>query len=735
MKRFVFISLLFLACLLHGGAALAATAGVVRGIVHDPHHRPVANAKVRLQRVDSDWSSTAATNGDGEFRFANLSPGRYSVEVDAEGFRAAKVEVLVGTSETEVLHFPMEIQARGEQVQVRAMGEEMETQSSAERVVTHDEIESTPGATRTDSLAVITEQVPGAVMVHNQLHVRGGHEVLWMVDGVPLPNTNIATNVGPQFDPKDMESMDIQRGAYNAEFGDRAYGVFNVIPKAGFDRNREAELTMGFGSQDSTDDHLSFGDHTQRLAYYASVGGTRTNAGLETNTPRVLHDLRSGGDAMGSVIYNATAKDQVRLTTGYRRDWFQVPDTEPEFAAGVHDTEFEQDAYGIASWMHTFDPRLALTVSPFYHFNSSDYEGSPEDAPVIPRQRRGSGYGGVHSTVTFASDVHDVRVGMMAMGQHDNQRFSVGDGVTPPLTSSAVLWGDEVALFGEDQWRVRDWLTLSGGLRFTRFAGEVEEHSLDPRVGASVRVPKAGVVLRAFYGRYYQAPPLLTLNGPTLALAAVQGFGFKPLHGERDEQMEFGAALPVQGWTLDADYFVTRARNYFDHDPLGESNIFFPLTVARGRVRGWEASVKSPVKDRVRVTLNYSHQWAQALGSATGGLINFTPPPTGWYSLDHDQRDTLTMTTSARLGWRTTASVGVQIGSGFLDGDGPGHLPAHATVDLAATKQIRERWTVGLTVTNVGNARFLIDRANTFGGTHYQLPREVYGEVRFRWKY
>ena len=49
------------------------------------------------------------------------------------------------------------------------------------------------------------------------------------IDGVPVPNTNIATNVGPQFDPKDIDYMEVQRGSFSADAGDRTYGVFNVI--------------------------------------------------------------------------------------------------------------------------------------------------------------------------------------------------------------------------------------------------------------------------------------------------------------------------------------------------------------------------------------------------------------------------------------------------------------------------------------------------------------------------
>jgi outer membrane receptor protein involved in Fe transport len=77
-------------------------------------------------------------------------------------------------------------------------------------------------------------------------------------------------------------------------------------------------------------------------------------------------------------------------------------------------------------------------------------------------------------------------------------------------------------------------------------------------------------------------------------------------------------------------------------------------------------------------------------------------------------------------------SANFAFGSGFLDGDGPGHLPSNNTVDLALSKSLGERWTVGLTVINIANHRFLIDASNTFGGTHWSEPRQVVGEVRWR---
>lgn len=132
--------------------------------------------------------------------------------------------------------------------------------------------------------------MPGANVTYNQLHIRGGHQVTWLVDGVPVANTNIADTVGPQFDPKDINYLEVQRGSYTAEYGDCTYAMFKVVPRSGFERDREAELLVSYGNFNQTNDQLSFGGHTKRFAYYTSINGNRSDYGLETPVPQVLHD-------------------------------------------------------------------------------------------------------------------------------------------------------------------------------------------------------------------------------------------------------------------------------------------------------------------------------------------------------------------------------------------------------------------------------------------------------------
>ena len=49
--------------------------GSIRGIVHDPQHRPVVGVDVTLKSTTSDWSKTTQTDPDGSFSFSAVPVG------------------------------------------------------------------------------------------------------------------------------------------------------------------------------------------------------------------------------------------------------------------------------------------------------------------------------------------------------------------------------------------------------------------------------------------------------------------------------------------------------------------------------------------------------------------------------------------------------------------------------------------------------------------------------------
>jgi outer membrane receptor protein involved in Fe transport len=733
-----FYALLF-GCVTLALSAQATIFGTVRGLIHDPQHRPVSGAQITLHAVDSQWSKATASDNAGEFRFDAIPLGDYNVTVEVPGFSPAHEKVSLGSGREVNVHFALTVAAGNETVQVTDSAASINTESStSSNTVNRQQIAETPGADQTNSLAMITDYTPSAYVVHDQLHIRGGHQVSWLLDGIPVPNTNIASNVGPQFDPKDIDYLEVQRGGYNAEYGDRTYGVFNVVTRSGFERSREAEIVASYGSFNTTNDQISFGDHSQRFAYYGSISFNRTDLGLETPSPENINDQSAGLSGFTSLIFNKTPNDQLRLVASARGDHFQVPNTPDQQAAGIRDVENERDDFVNFSWLHTSANGVLWTISPFYHFNRAHYLGGPADTPVIPEDDRGSNYLGGVVSVGVNRGKHNAHAGIQAFAAHDNQLFGLTDASDPTgaLRQRETLWGSVTALFLEDQYKPTSWLTLNGGLRLTHFGASLSENAADPRLGAAVRIPKLGWVARAFWGRYYQAPPLLTVGGPLLDVAVQQGFGFLPLRGERDEQREFGLTIPLAGWSFDVDNFRTSAKNFFDHDVLGNSNIFFPLTIARARIHGWEVTANSPrVAGRAQWHLAYSHQYAEGFGGVTGGLTDFSPPEDAYFFLDHDQRNTLSTGVNLDLPLSSWASFDYNYGSGFVNGDGPEHLPSHSTYDISLGKTFREKWTVRLTGLNLANSRYLLDNSNTFGGTHFVNPRMIAVQVKYRFRY
>jgi outer membrane receptor protein involved in Fe transport len=732
--------ILFCAALLCGATVARGTVfATVRGIVHDQQHMPIEGAEVRLEAVESEWSQTASTDADGRFHFDAVPMGEYRIRIKRSGFRDLEQTLELRSSAAPVLHFQMQVAGVYQTIVVSGAAGSVSTESSTtEQLISRQAIENSPGANRTNSLAAIANTVPGAYLVHDQLHIRGGHQVSWLVDGVPVPNTNIASNVGPQFDPKDIDYIEVQRGGFAAEYGDRTYSVFNVIPRSGFERSNEGQLLVSFGSLNQTNDYLSFGSHTSRFAYYAGINGNRTDLGLEPPTADGLHGNSNGVGGFSSLIFNATRTDQLRFTASLRHDFFQVPNSPADQLAGTRDAQTERDAFVNFSWLHTFSPGALLTISPFYHYNRAEFAGGPNDMPFTTVDDRSSHYAGGQASLGVVRGRHNARFGVYAFGQKDSQTFGLvaNDGSGTNFSQRVKPSGQLEAIFLGDQFRITNWLTVNGGVRMTHYAGSVSENAADPRVGAALCIPYLGWVFRASYSRTYQAPPLDTLSGSILQFAANQGAVFLPLHGERDEQTELGLAIPFRGWTFDFAQFHNRARNFFDHDVLGNSNIFVPLTIQTARIRAYEITMRSPLLfHRGRVHLAYSRQVAQGRGGVTGGLNGGGSPGPGYFFLDHDQRHTLASGFEAQLPWRSMFSANAAFGSGFLDGNGPQHKPTHTTVDLAISKSIGERITLGLTALNIADRRYLLDDSNTFGGTHFNYPREIIGSIRFRFHY
>ncbi len=766
MRRlYSFLAPLLLAASIPASATVFAT---VHGVVHDPQHRPIAGVKVTLEAADSTFALRTETSSEGEFELPQTPIGVYRLTVAAPGFVLVTRPLTVASGTNPVVHIALQLAPAIQSIQVEGLGISLSATDSATptTLITRADIALTPGADRTIGTEMITDYVPGAYIAHDMLHMRGGHQTSWLIDGISIPNTKLASNVGPQIDPKDIDAIETQRGSYGADVGDRTYGVFNVLPRNGFERSRDAELLISAGNFYSGETQLSLGDHSAATAWYLSLTGSRSSYGVATPVIAIYHDATNSESGFLSLIRNQTPRDQLRLNAQYRQDYYDIPyDPNPGdyettsghySSTGLRDAQSERDSFVIANWVHTLSPHALVSFAPFYHLNQADYNSLPTVLPVSTTWHQTSNYVGGQTDAHADAGPNSFSTGFYSFYQAESDLFGVQVN-TPPGASfpntSASAGAALVEFYLSDHLRLGQYITLLGGERFSIFRGGYSESATYPRIGATVEIPRLRWVLRGFYGHFFQPAPLLTVSSSVLNYAGSLPTGenaFTPLPSERDEEHQFGILIPYKGWSLDVDTFKNRVNNFLDHANLGESNMYFPIAVQGALVRAWEMTARSPeLAHAGQFHLTYSNQIIQQRGNITGGFTCSLPNDpacnmgSSYMPMDHDQRETLNTGFTANMPLRTWFATNVYYGSGFANGlaganegpyNGP-YLPVHTTFDVSAGHAIGERLKLSATALNVTNHRVLQDNSLTIGGFHWNDPRIFSAELRYRFHF
>ncbi|HPG41492.1 MAG TPA: TonB-dependent receptor [bacterium] len=226
-KRFSVISfamfmVMFLVCSLWAG-----TTGKIAGTITDAENGdplPGANIVVRGTNLGS------AADINGNFTVLHVPPGTYTVDVTVIGYSKMTVnDVRVLIDQTFRLNVDMKMEVlEGEAVTIvaerNALREDVSTSVVA---VSADEVQELP-------VASVQSVVGLQAGVQGYLEIRGGgaDEALFLMDGVTLrdprnnqPVSGLALSA--------IKEISIERGGFNAEYGQVRSGIINVVTREG----------------------------------------------------------------------------------------------------------------------------------------------------------------------------------------------------------------------------------------------------------------------------------------------------------------------------------------------------------------------------------------------------------------------------------------------------------------------------------------------------------------------
>ena len=114
-----FSFLLLVAALLATSPALAQSTATLQGTVSDSKGAVLPNATVLVRNRSTSSERTTQTDSEGNYQFAALPVGLYTVEVRVEGFKTQVADqVTIEVAKTVVQNFQMDVGAITEQVLV-----------------------------------------------------------------------------------------------------------------------------------------------------------------------------------------------------------------------------------------------------------------------------------------------------------------------------------------------------------------------------------------------------------------------------------------------------------------------------------------------------------------------------------------------------------------------------------------------------------------------------------------
>ncbi|MCY3772727.1 MAG: TonB-dependent receptor [Gemmatimonadetes bacterium] len=230
MKRIVFLLVLFLG--MAPFPAHAVTSGKVTGFVRDAATRdPLAGVTIRMEGTELQ----AISGLNGEYFILNVPVGTYRIEVQMIGYLPVRTQALTVNSDRSTrIDFELEttIFDLAEPVTITASrtSTRSDLTASSELIVPR-EIESLPVTDLSDLIFLQNGVVRDA---EGDLHVRGGrgNEISYYVDGTSLEDPLLG-GMGTHIQLDSVAELVINRGGFNAQYGEAMSGVVNIVTREG----------------------------------------------------------------------------------------------------------------------------------------------------------------------------------------------------------------------------------------------------------------------------------------------------------------------------------------------------------------------------------------------------------------------------------------------------------------------------------------------------------------------
>ena len=671
-------------------------AGTVAGVVTDPSGAAVPKAALTILNRITNYQQSAGADDKGAFRFTNVPPNPYHLEVTAAGFAPYEQDVDVRGAVPVDLKVTLALAGSTTTVTVEAAGADL-----LENVpYAHNDVDtktlallpiSSPGSGLSDAVMLGS----GAVAADSNgfFHPLGDHaQTSFSVDGQPIGDQQ-SKGFSTQIPLDAIQSMELITGTPPAEFGDKTSLIVNATTKSGLGQKLNGSLLGQWGSFGTWSEEATLAGGGPKAGNFLAVNSIRSGRFLDTPEFMPIHDTGNNGTIFDRFDYQPTDHDAFHLNLFWARNWFQIPNTYDQLG---QDQRQKAQTFNFApGYQHTFGGKTVVTVNPFVRRDHVNYYPSADpfsDSPLTISQDRTLTNWGVKADVSYANGRHNLKVGTQIMQTRLNEAFSTGvtdplynavcvddngdpqeaPGITDParcakadfqpnpdlipglvaydltrggkpfqFTGSANI--NQFAFYAQDSIKFGN-LQLQLGFREDVYHGIVSDTSAQPRVGFSYLIKPTGTVIRASYSRTFETPynENLVLSSATgVGGLAANAFGAvsEPLHPGRRNQYNAGLEQSFGRYLVaSADYFWKYTDGAYDFGTVLDTPIAFPISWRKSKLDGVSARIGTPNLHGFQWYTTMGHTRARYFPPETGGLIfNNDVGGDSVFRIDHDQ--------------------------------------------------------------------------------------------------
>jgi len=287
-----------------------ASAGVT-GTITDPSGAVIPNAKVTISNEATSVASNTTSSSAGTYSFKGLLPGKYTIAVDAPGFKKdVQKGINIDVSTTATIDFNLSTGAANETVQVTSDAIALNTTapeigSTIEPVVVAALPEEVSGRGRQiDQLQFTAPGTTGSTFSHR---VSGGvdfeQEIVY--NGIPAPQPETegyTTNFNPPFEL--VDEYKVERSTFSAQFG-LGQGALTYQMKSGTNRYHGDLFEIN------------------RNSFFDSVGFFNGPAFGGVNKPPSDHENNYGFSVGGPISIPHVYDGRNRTFGHYSQEWYK----------------------------------------------------------------------------------------------------------------------------------------------------------------------------------------------------------------------------------------------------------------------------------------------------------------------------------------------------------------------------------------------------------------------------